>query len=134
MTNRFAIQDEIASVKVTFADNGEIRFLVNRKHSRCHFFERFCVGDDEIQLRLDWGDEVSSGFPTLDADFYDFKTNKKKRLKGQRLKSHNTEPEVGARKYNWSFKDFNRTFSVQVVWSGRAIFSGSSDLIVDPIA
>ncbi len=84
------LEQNINSVKVTFEDTGEVLTLTTRPGSASHFFERFVVGEDEIQLRLDWSDLDANGQPTLDADFIDRKSGKHRALRGNRRLAHHT--------------------------------------------
>lgn len=111
------LPESIESVAVTFSDTGEILTLATRERSASHFFPRFVVGDDEIQLRLDWSDLDSNGWPTLDADFVDRKTSKHRSLRGTRRDAHHTASSPGeGRCYQWEFNGFSRQFSVAVSW------------------
>jgi len=114
---RGELKKEIGSATVIFFDKKERHLLAVKSNSSCHFFDRFCVGKDEVQLRLDWSDIDENGYPVLDADFYDIKTKKKKKLKGSRLRSHHTNSIDGrGRMYSWEFNGYTRPFKVQVVW------------------
>jgi hypothetical protein len=109
--------DSIESVIVTFSDTGESRTLDTRQGSSSHFFPRFVVGDDEIQLRLDWSELDADGQPTLDADFIGRQTGKHRALRGRRRDAHHTAASLGsARSYEWEFDGFSRHFSVTVSW------------------
>ena len=111
------LEDNISSATVTFSDTGEACVLKTRPDSACHFFERFTVGNDEIQLRLDWSDLDHDGHPTLDADFIDNKTGRHRNVKGKRKCAHHTASSPGkGRYYKWVFDGFSRQFSVEVVW------------------
>jgi hypothetical protein len=114
---RGELEYSISSATVTFSDTGETYALKTRPGSSCHFFERFTVGDDDIQLRLDWSDLDHNGRPTLDADFIDKKTGKHRSLTGKRQCAHHTASSPGkSRCYEWVFDGFSRQFSVEVVW------------------
>ncbi|MGP9647597.1 hypothetical protein ACT3R8_11670 [Halomonas sp. AOP42-C2-23] len=117
---RGQLQEEIGEAIVEFIDSDEELTLETKGDSTCHFFPRFTVGDDEVQLRVDWSD-IHDGHPVLDADFYCSKTGRKRSLKGCRLESHhtNTVPETG-RQYVWSYKNHKRPFKVKVRWLARA--------------
>ena len=107
----------ISRATVTFGDTGENFILKTSPGSTCHFFEKFAVGSDDIQLRLDWSDLDRNGNPTLDADFIDKKSGKHRCLKGKRKTSHHTASSLDkGRCYKWNFEDFNRQFSVKVEW------------------
>lgn len=109
--------ESIESVVVTFSDTGEIRTLEKKEGSASHFFPRFPVGDDEIQLRLDWSDLDNNGQPTLDADFINRQTGKHRSLRGKRRDAHHTTASPGnGRRYEWEFDGFSRQFSVAVSW------------------
>ncbi len=114
------LQDNIASVTVTF-DDGDVRTLSTRDGSGHHFFERFPVGDDDVQLRLDWQHLDSNGQPMLDADFIDRKTGNHRRLHGKRRQAHHTSSIPGAaRRYEWEFDGSSRRFTVAVTWLASA--------------
>lgn len=114
---RGQLGDSIDSAVVRFHDTGEHQALAIRGLSANHFFPRFMVGTDEIQLRLDWTDLDSNGQPTLDADFLDPKTGKHRSLKGARRTAHHTASVKGeSRSYEWMFLDFCRKFSVLIAW------------------
>lgn len=109
--------ENIESAVVTFSDTGDIHALTIRTGSACHFFPRFKVGNDDIQLRLDWAEPDSNGQPTLDADFIDCETGKHRRLRGKRRDAHHTESSPGkGRCYEWEFDGLRRQFSVAVTW------------------
>ena len=111
------LENNILSASVTFSDTGETVALKTRADSYCHFFERFTVGNDEIQLRLDWSVLDNDGYPMLDADFIDKKTGKHRKLKGKRERAHHTASSPGlGRCYEWVFGEYNRQFSVTVAW------------------
>src|SRR5690242_18019764 len=94
--------NSIESVIVTFGDTGKVRTLDTRQGSASHFFPRFPVGNDEIQLRLDWSDLDANGQPTLDADFIDLQTGKHRALRGKRRDAHHTGASLnGTRSYEW---------------------------------
>ena len=106
----------IESAKVIFMDGSAEYHLSTKPNSNCHFFERFQVGNDTVQLRLDWSDLDECKFPTLDADFYNSDTGKKRKLKGKRLDSHHTKAlENEGRTYEWLYEDCKLKFKVVVV-------------------
>ena len=112
---RGEIEDNISSATVTFSDTSATCVLKARPGSACHFFERFTVGDDDIQLRLDWSDLDNNGQPRLDADFIDKKTGKHRSLKGKRQSAHHTDSSSGTdRCYEWVFDRISRRVSVKV--------------------
>lgn len=114
---RGKLQEEIDKTIVEFLDTNEELTLEVKGDSACHFFPRFRVGDDEVQLRLDWSDIDEGGRPVLDADFYCLKTGKKRSLRGCRLESHHTNAVLEqGRQYVWSYKDCTRPFKVKVRW------------------
>jgi hypothetical protein len=114
---RGQLYENIESAIATFGDTGETLILTTRGQSANHFFPRFMVGDDEIQLRLDWSDLDSSGQPTLDADFIDRETRTHRDLRGTRRDAHHTESSLGeGRSYAWEVGGFSRQFSVAVTW------------------
>ncbi len=109
--------DSIESIVVTYSDTGETRTLDTRQGSANHFFPSFVVGNDQIQLRLDWSDLDANGQPTLDADFIDQQTGKHRALQGKRRDAHHTAASLGpARHYVWEFNGLSRQFSVTVSW------------------
>ncbi|HUT87497.1 MAG TPA: hypothetical protein VMX15_05385 [Candidatus Heimdallarchaeota archaeon] len=111
------LEQNIDSVKVTFEDTGEVLPLTTRPGSASYFFERFVVGENKVQLRLDWSDLDANGQPTLDADFIDRKTGKHRALRGNRRLAHHTESSPGGgRVYEWEFEGLSRQFSVAVAW------------------
>lgn len=115
------LHENIESAVVTFSDTGEVCTLTTRERSASHFLPRFIVGDDEIQLRLDWSDFDSNGQPTLDADFIDRETGTHRALRGKRRDAHHTESSPGeGRCYEWEFDGFSRQFSVAVTWRAMA--------------
>jgi hypothetical protein len=114
---RGQLNEKIKSVVVTFSDTGEVCTLTTRELSACHFFPRFMVGDDEIQLRLHWSDLDSNGQPTLDADFIDRETGIHLALRGKRRDAHHTESSPGEGLcYEWEFNGLSRQFRVAVTW------------------
>lgn len=114
---RGELEDNIASATMTFSDTGETCALKTRGGSVCHFFDRFTVGDDNVQLRLDWSDLDHNGQPTLDADFMDRKTGKHRSVQGKRRSAHHTTSSSGGgRRYEWAFDGSSRQFSVAVAW------------------
>jgi hypothetical protein len=121
---RGGLENNISSATVTFSDTGETCILKTRSNSACHFFERFTVGNDDIQLRLDWSDLDHNGYPTLDADFINKKNGKHRSVKGKRHCAHHTASSPGkGRCYEWTFDGFSRQFSIKVAW--RASMSES---------
>lgn len=119
---RGQLSNEIESAVVIFHDTGESQSLAVREPSAHHFFPRFMVGTDEIQLRLDWTDPGSNGHPTLDADFLDPKTGKARRLKGEkRAAPHTASINGDGRSYEWSFSGFSQKFSVIVTWRASIV-------------
>ena len=117
----------IESAVVSFGDTGEVHTLTTRTDSACHFFPRFKVGNDDIQLRLDWHQLDGNGQPTLDADFIDCETGNHRRLRGKRREAHHTKalPE-GGRCYEWEFDGFSRRFSVAVNWRATVLENTSA--------
>ena len=129
---RGRLKEEIDEAIVEFIDTGEELILEVKGDSVCHFFQRFSVGDDEIQLRLDWSDIAENSHPVLDADFYSSETGKKLPLKGSRLDSHHTNTVTGkGREYIWSYKDCTRPFKVKVRWLARAEFKCSFSMTAE---
>ena len=118
------VHENIESAAVTFSDTGETLALTTREGSSNHFFPTFVLGDEEIQLRLDWSDLDTNGQPTLDADFIDRDTGKHRAVRGRRGAAHHTAASPGNdRRYEWGFDGFTRKFTVAVIW--RATFSAS---------
>jgi hypothetical protein len=108
---------DIESAVVSFSDTREVHALTIRAGSECHFFPRFKVDNDDIQLRLDWSDLDSNEQPTLDADFIDCETGKHRTLRGKRRDAHHTRSSTGeGRCYEWEFNGFKRQFIVAVTW------------------
>ena len=130
--NRGQLKEEIDEVIIGFLDTNEEFILEMKGDSACHFFQRFRVGDDEVQLRLDWSEIDKNSHPVLDADFYCSKSGKKRRLKGDRLESHhtNTVPEQG-RQYIWSYKECTRPFNVKVGWLASVEIKMTSSMTVE---
>lgn len=111
------IEGNMASVTVTFNDTGVTSVLKTRPGSVCHFFDQFPVGDDDIQLRLDWSDIDHNGQPTLDADFINRATGKHRSIQGKRQDAHHTVSSPGGgRCYTWKFDGVSHEFSVTVKW------------------
>jgi len=114
---RGQLEHNIDSATVVFLDTAESKRLGTKPGSVCHFFEPFQVENDTITLRLDWSDLDEIGNPTLDADFVDRNTNKKRSLKGERKEVHHTSSlKEGGRAYSWEFKRYKRPFKVSVCW------------------
>ncbi len=108
----------IETAKVIFLDTNQEESLHTKLNSNCHFFDKFNVGNDNIQLRLDWNDLDAGGFPTLDADFYNLDNGKKRNIKGKRLNSHHTKATVNeGRSYEWVFGECKLKFKVVLVFS-----------------
>ncbi len=102
---------------MTFSDTGETCVLETKPGSACHFFKLFTIGEDDIQLRLDWSDLDKNEQPKLDADFRNKNTGKHRSLKGKRQCAHHTESSPGkGRCYEWVFDGYSSRFSVEVVW------------------
>lgn len=115
--DREELEKNISSATVTFIDTGETYDLMTKPGSNCHFFKRFTVGGDYIQLRLHWSDLDHNGHPILDADFINKKNGKHRCLKGKRRSAHHTSPIPGkGRCYEWAFDGFSRQFRVKIVW------------------
>ncbi|NJN46940.1 MAG: hypothetical protein HC808_11225 [Candidatus Competibacteraceae bacterium] len=58
-----------------------------------------------------------NGNPTIDADFIDAKTKKRRSLKGARKDAHHTSSEKDmGRTYTWEFKSYRRPFKVLICW------------------
>lgn len=112
--------EHIESAVVTFSDTEETLTLQTKGLRANHFFPKFMVGTDEIQLRLDWGILNHNGHPMLDADFIDPKTDKHRRINGERSTAHHTPSSSNkARLYKWEFGRFSRKFVVTATWRSR---------------
>lgn len=117
---RGELENNISSATVIFNDTGEIYNLSTKPNSSCHFFNRFTVGNDDIQLRLDWSELDQNGQPTLDADFINKKKGKHRSITGKRKSAHHTTALPGqGRCYEWTFEDYSRQFSVKIVWLAK---------------
>jgi len=114
------LNDHKLSATVIFDDTGKTIQLSTKQNSECLFFDKFTVGDDDIQLRLDFtekGIDPETGHPTLDADFYNSQTGKKRKLKGERLTAHHTNTKPGEpRCYEWSFKETQHKIRVMITF------------------
>jgi hypothetical protein len=91
--------------------------LGTRKGSRCLFFDSFMVGEDEVQLRLDWTDIDPSGNPVLDADFYSTATGKRKKALNSNPAHHTSANTLGKRIYEWKYSYAELEILVQVSWN-----------------
>ena len=115
------LSEHIYKVVVTFLDSGKVQQLTTRPGSSNHFFDRFEVGADEVQLRLDWSDMDVNGQPSLDANFTDRETGRPRALKGRRRKAHHTRAISGDdRTYEWEFDGASLRFAVAVTWRATA--------------
>lgn len=106
----------IESAKVIF-ENGESYSLSTKPNSNCHFFYEFQVGNDTIQLRLDWNDLDENNLPTLDADFYNSDTGRQRKLKGKRWESHHTKALEDKGQYEWIFEECKIKFKIVLVFT-----------------
>jgi len=107
----------IDSACVIRLNTGEIQELSTNGDSCCHFFEPVNIEDYKITFRLDLSDLDKDGNPTLDADFYDYKTNKILPNLGERYKAHHTNTiNHNTRVYEWEFNEVKLTFKVMVRW------------------
>ncbi len=114
---RGELEGHIEWAKVEFMKTGKIVELKTKGDSVCHFFEPFDINNDSITLRLDWSDLDAQGNPTLDADFHDKNTGKKRTLKGERKEAHHTSTaKPGERVYYWQFQGVEEPFKVSVGW------------------
>ncbi|MCF6211239.1 MAG: hypothetical protein L3K24_11375 [Gammaproteobacteria bacterium] len=114
---RGELESHIAWAKVEFSTTGKVVELETKENSVCHFFEPFDLENDSIVLRLDWSDPDTHGNPTLDADFYNKNTKKKRTLKGEMKKAHHTQTaKPGERIYCWKFKGYEKPFKVMIGW------------------
>lgn len=129
------VEKAIASATATDVTTGRTQDLVRK--GQCHFFERFRAGAYEVQLRLDWRDIDESGWPRLDADFYDPATGLiDKSMKGH-LAHHTDTAGDGGHSYVWEFEDERRHLRIVHSWyisgEGRMTLSGSGTFsAVDP--
>lgn len=113
---RGELGNHIKSVTVIFSD-GKTLELDTKPNSPCHFFEEFFVGDDIVQLRLDWSSLEDGRHPTLDADFYNSKNHDKRKLKGKRKEAHHTQANPHeARCYEWSFRETQHKIRVMITF------------------
>lgn len=129
--NHEQFRERIESAVVTFSDTGEVLELTTRKGRLCHFFERFRVGDDEVQFRLDWSDLDAGGKPMLDADFIDPTTGEHRALSGDLRDAHHTRSSPGAgRRYEWAFRGCSRDFTVVVQWQATVPVRGQAAVTV----
>jgi hypothetical protein len=104
---------EIDSAFATNIDTNETQELSVREGSYCHFFVPFEVAGHIVKLRLDWKDLDEQGRPTLDADFYDARSNKKLKNSGDRRPAHRTKSTSQfGRIYEWEFKTENLRLKV----------------------
>jgi hypothetical protein len=114
---RGELGSHIEWAKVEFLNTGKVVELETKENSVCHFFEPFDLENDRIVLRLDWSDPDAHGNPTLDADFFDKNTKKKRTLKGERKEAHHTPTaKPGERVYCWQFKGYEELFKVMIGW------------------
>lgn len=117
MIRRGELNSNIEWAVAEIMETGEKINLQTIGDSYCHFFQNFCLGDDEITLRLDWSDRDKHGHPTLDADFKDKNTGKMRNHKGDRKGAHHTQTkEKGHRIYCWEFRDYKQKFRVTIGW------------------
>jgi hypothetical protein len=114
---RGELDGHIEWAKVEFFNTGKIVELQKKGSSVCHFFEPFDLENDIVVLRLDWSDIDMHGNPTLDADFYDKNTKKKRLLKGERQNAHHTTTvKPRERIYCWRYNNYEAPFRVMIGW------------------
>jgi len=133
---RGELKIHIEWAKVEFLNTGKIVELKTKEDSVCHFFDPFEHGNDRIILRLDWSDPDTHGNPSLDADFYDKNTKKKRRLKGERKEVHHTPTtKPGERIYCWQFNGYEESFKVMIGWllSATASFGVSCSAEIEVV-
>lgn len=121
---RGELDRHIEWAKAELLNTGKIIDLETKENSVCHFFQPFEIENDSIVLRLDWSKPDIYGNPTLDADFYDNNTKKKRTLSGQRKEAHHTPTtKPGEGIYYWQFKSGEKRFRVMIGWLGSAKIS-----------
>lgn len=114
---RGQLKSLIDSAYVVRLDTGETQALSTKGESYCHFFEPVTIEDYKIIFRLDWFDLDRGRQPTLDADFYNIKTNKKLSNTGERHAAHHTvTKDPRFRVYEWGFRETKWPFKVVVRW------------------
>lgn len=114
---RGQLENVIDSAYVVRLDTGEKLTLNTKGESYCHFFDPIDIEKYKIIFRIDWFDLDAGGHPTLDADFYDIKTNKKLQNTGERHAAHHTETKDSKfRVYEWEFGEIQWAFKVVVRW------------------
>jgi hypothetical protein len=116
------LHEHVAEVVVIFVEAGKSEILTTKTGSANHFFERFSIGDDDIQLRLDWSQLDHNGFPTLDANFFNRDTGKRRTLKGKRRNAHHTVATFGEHRiYEWEFDGYGRQIKVTITWRAAVV-------------
>lgn len=114
------LKNVIDSACVIRLDTGETQELSTKGASYCHFFEPITIEEYKINFRLDWAAIDAGGHPTLDADFYDIKTNKKLPNVGERRAAHHTNTkDHKVRVYEWEFKEIKWPLKVVVRWLAK---------------
>lgn len=114
------LKNVIDSACVIRLDTGETQELSTKGASYCHFFEPITIEEYRINFRLDWADLDAGGHPTLDADFYDIKTNEKLPNVGERRAAHHTNTkDQKVKVYEWEFKEIKWPFKVVVRWLAK---------------
>ena len=107
----------IDAAYVVRLDTGETLPLSTKGDRYCHFFDPITIEGYKIIFRIDWSDLGACGHPTLDADFYDIKTNKKVQNTEERYAAHHTETKDSKyRVYEWGFREMKWPFKVVVRW------------------
>ena len=114
------LKSAIDSACVVRLDTGKTEALRTNGASYCHFFEPITIEDYKIVFRIDWSDLDAGGHPTLDADFYDIKTDKKLPNTGKRHAAHHTKTtDQKFRVYEWEFKETTWPFKIVVRWLSK---------------
>jgi hypothetical protein len=111
------LKSVIDSAYVVRLDTGEKLPLSTKGDSYCHFFDPITIEKYKIIFRLDWSMLDAGGHPTLDADFYDIKTNEKLPNIGELQKAHHTKTKDSRyRIFEWEFREMIWPFKVVVHW------------------
>ncbi|WP_394150427.1 hypothetical protein [Vibrio maritimus] len=127
------VKGNLISATVHFIDESRTETLTTKSSSTsCLFFERFTVGNEEIQFRLDFNDPEHSEHPVLDADFYRVSDGKKLNLKGARREAHHTyREENNSRTYYWCYKGYSKPLGVSITWCASSRFGLALGLNVE---
>jgi hypothetical protein len=128
------MKENVPEVSAAWAESANTKKqleLAQKKGSRCYFFTPFCIGNEEIQLRLDFGD-IEEGNPTLDADFKDKETKKHRKLRGKMSQAHHTNVQNSQeRVYCWEFGNVQHIIRVFVAWNFSACAYLGETVIVE---